>query len=95
MAGFIYLDRLETICTVAKTGSFVMRHSVVSACLPSPSLRNLLTCPVAMTSAEDVGKGKSCFCLWTLWIPHGEPSFLPPTLFSVDFITVYNVCVFP
>lgn len=66
MAGFIYLDRHETICTVAKTGSFFMRHSVVSACLPSPSLRNLLTCPVAMTSAEDVGKGKSHFCLWTM-----------------------------
>lgn len=34
---------------------------MVSACLPSPSLRNLLTCPVATSSAEDVGKGKSCF----------------------------------
>lgn len=36
------------------------RSSVVSACLPTPSLRNPLTCHAAMISAGDVGKGKSC-----------------------------------
>lgn len=40
---------------------FVLYCSVESACLPSQSSRSLWTCPVAMTSVEDVGKGEWCF----------------------------------
>lgn len=36
---------------------------MVYACLPSPSLRNQLTCPVAMSSVGHAGKGKSYFSL--------------------------------
>lgn len=65
MAGFSYLDRLKV-----KTGSFLLYPSAVSACLPSLSSRTLLTCLVAMSSAEDVGKGKSCL-VCPLWIASG------------------------
>lgn len=58
IAPFIYLDGLETICGLTTNCTFfLMSYSAVSACLPSPSLRNLLICPVAMSSAEHAGKG--------------------------------------
>lgn len=48
---------------------YILCHSAVSAYLPSQSLRNLLTCLVAMSSAENVGKGKPYFLLpCGLWI---------------------------
>lgn len=47
----------ETICIMALTLYLFLSYSVVSACLPSLCLRNLLTCPVATSSAEHVGKG--------------------------------------
>lgn len=50
---------------------------MVSACLPSPSLRNLLTCPVAMSSAEHAGKGMLCLGL-VFELAWGTLSLLSP-----------------
>lgn len=63
--GRVYLFRkpVKYFHCCSKTGSFLFCHSVVSACLPPQSLRNPLTYHVAMTSAEDVGRGKTCFGL--------------------------------
>lgn len=87
---FIYLDWLETICTVFPR---LLCHSVVSACLLSPSSKNLLICPVAMSSAEDVGRGKSLFGLQTLLrvyliLLHWSSVFFV-------FITFCIVCILP
>lgn len=49
----LYKWFLITFC-ISPCGS-----SVVSACLPSQSLRNQLTCLAAMNSAGVAGKGKS------------------------------------
>lgn len=92
--GRVYLFRkpVKYLHCCCKTGSFLFCHSVVSACLPPRSLRNPLTCLVAMTSAEDVGRGKSCFGL-ACGSPQGEPGFLTLIFFSVDLIAVANVVV--
>lgn len=77
--------------------SLIFRHSVVSACLQSPSLKNLLICPVATSSAEHAGKGKSYFglacefCVSTLISLHLSSS----AFFCVYLIAVYNVCMLP
>lgn len=55
------LDRLHPFDSYS--GFMFSSHSAASACARSPSLRNLLTCPVAMTSVECVGKGKS-YLVW-------------------------------
>lgn len=67
MEGFSYLDSLETTCILVLRWIvffLLLSYSVVSACLPSPSSRNLLTCPVATSSAEHAGKGM----LWCIFI---------------------------
>lgn len=66
--GRLYLPRLTSknfriLKNKTDCISFFLHHSVVSACLPSPSSRNPLTCPVATNSAEHAGRGKSYFGL--------------------------------
>lgn len=52
------LDGHETICSLPTNCTFfLVSYSAVSACLPSPSLKSLLICPVATSSAEHAGKG--------------------------------------
>lgn len=62
---------------------------MVSACLPTPSLRNPLTCHAAMISAGDVGKGKSCSVQ-----PEAERKFLivQTSLTNACSLLVFFVC---
>lgn len=88
--GFIYLD--WQIASWGLILPLLLSHSVVSACLPSLSLRNLLTCPVATSFAEHAGRGMlylglACGLAWDAL------NFLTLIYFSVCCCS--NVCMPP